>query len=71
VADDVDEGTLDDVAGVIREVAGALRRRRNEIEYPQRPGEALDPDEAPGAIAQADAIVTAATRLVPQLTPFR
>ena len=49
---------------------GALRRRRNEIEYPQRPGEALDPGEAPDAITQADAIVTAATRLVPQLTPF-
>lgn len=49
----------------------ALRRRRSEIEYPQRPGDDIDPSEVPVAIAQAGAIVTAARQLAPQLTLFR
>lgn len=50
---------------------GALRRRRSEIEYPQRPGDDLDANEVPHAIAQAGTIVMAATQLAPQLTLFR
>jgi len=50
---------------------GAMRRRRSEVEYPQRPGDDIDSSEVPTAIGQADAIVAAATRLTPQLTLFR
>lgn len=50
---------------------GSLRRRRSEIEYPQRPGDDIDAGEAPVAIDQAEAIIEAATRLAPQLGLFR
>lgn len=50
---------------------GALRRRRSEIEYPQRPGDDIDPGEVPIAIDQAEAIVDAAVRLAPQLDLYR
>ena len=50
---------------------GALRRRRSEIEYPQRPGDDIDLGEVPVAIDQAEAIIDAATRLAPQLELFR
>jgi hypothetical protein len=46
---------------------GALRRRRAEIEYPQRPGDDIDPAEAIDAIAPAAQILEAAQRLLPQL----
>ena len=50
---------------------GPLRRRRSEIEYPQRPGDDIDPSEIPIAIDQAEAIVDAAVRLTPQLDLYR
>lgn len=50
---------------------GPLRRRRSEIEYPQRPGDDIDPGEVPIAIDQAEAIVDAAVRLAPQLDLYR
>jgi len=49
---------------------GALRRRRNELEYPERPGDDADQDEAPEAIENAEAILTAAQGLLDQLGLF-
>lgn len=49
---------------------GALRRRRNELEYPERPGDDATTDEATEAVANAQAIVTAAEGLLGQLGLF-
>jgi len=49
---------------------GALRRRRNELEYPQRPGDDATIDEATEAVDHAQAIITAARGLLDQLGPF-
>lgn len=49
---------------------GALRRRRNELEYPERPGDDADTDEASEAIESAAAIVAAAEGLLDQLGLF-
>lgn len=49
---------------------GALRRRRNELEYPQRPGDDADVEEASEAVEKAEAIVTAATGLLDELGLF-
>jgi hypothetical protein len=50
---------------------GALRRRRSEIEYPQRPGDDITAAEAESATAAAQAIHDAATALLPQLDIYR
>lgn len=49
---------------------GALRRRRNELEYPERPGDDATQDEASEAIENAEAILTAAQGLLDQLGLF-
>lgn len=49
---------------------GALRRRRNELEYPERPGDDATQNEASEAIENADAILTAAQGLLDQLGLF-
>ncbi|HET9842120.1 MAG TPA: hypothetical protein VFQ01_08955 [Nocardioides sp.] len=49
---------------------GALRRRRNELEYPERPGEDATSDEAREAVSNADAIIAAAKDLLDQLGLF-
>jgi hypothetical protein len=49
---------------------GALRRRRNELEYPDRPGDEANMDEASDAIETAGAIITAAAGLLIQLGLF-
>ena len=49
----------------------ALRRRRSEIEYPQRPGDDIDPSEVPIALDQVAAMIEAATQLTPVLGLFR
>lgn len=49
---------------------GALRRRRNELEYPERPGDDATNDEASDAVENAQAIVTAAQELLDQLGLF-
>lgn len=49
---------------------GALRRRRNELEYPERPDDDATVDEATEAIASAQAIVTATAGLIDQLGLF-
>ncbi len=49
---------------------GALRRRRNELEYPERPGDEATQDEASEAIENAEAILTAAQGLIDQLGLF-
>jgi hypothetical protein len=53
------------------DVFGALRRRRSEIEYPQRPGDDIAPSEAVEAIAAAGRILDAAHKLQPQLEMYR
>ncbi|MDR1264887.1 MAG: hypothetical protein LBK42_04800 [Propionibacteriaceae bacterium] len=52
-------------------VFGALRRRRNELEYPDMPGDQVSPEELAEALADAQRIVDAATRLLPTLGLFR
>lgn len=49
---------------------GALRRRRNELEYPERPGDYATVEEANASIQSAEAIVTAARGLIEQLGLF-
>lgn len=49
---------------------GALRRRRNELEYPERPGDDATHDEASEAVDNAEAIITAAEGLLDQLGLF-
>lgn len=50
---------------------GALRRRRNELEYPDVPDESADLTEAHQAIAAAQDLIEAATKLLPGLSLFR
>lgn len=50
---------------------GTLRRRRSEIEYPQRPGDGVGAGEVPAAIASAELILGAARQLLPQLSLFQ
>jgi len=49
---------------------GALRRRRNELEYPERPGDYATVDEANESIENAQTIITAAEGLIEQLGLF-
>lgn len=49
---------------------GALRRRRNELEYPERPGDESTADEAAEAVDNAEKIITAAQGLLDQLGLF-
>lgn len=49
---------------------GALRRRRNELEYPERPGDDATSEEAAEGIDRADEIVAAAVLLLDQLGLF-
>ncbi|WP_084963605.1 hypothetical protein [Thermoactinospora rubra] len=49
---------------------GVMRRRRNELEYPVYPDEAVDHEEAEQAVAAADAIIDAAHRIVGHLGLF-
>ena len=49
---------------------GAMRRRRNELEYPSEPGQTTTSDEAIEAIADARRLHEAAQRLLPTLSIF-
>lgn len=49
---------------------GALRRRRNELEYPQRPDDDATGEEATGAVDNAQSILDAAQGLLDQLGLF-
>ncbi|MBK5249694.1 MAG: HEPN domain-containing protein [Actinomycetales bacterium] len=49
---------------------GAMRRRRNELEYPSGPGETTTPDEASAAITDAGRIHRAAQQLLTTLPIF-
>jgi len=49
---------------------GAMRRRRNELEYPTGPGETTTHDEAQRAIQDAEALLQAAQQLLPTLSIF-
>ena len=49
---------------------GALRRRRNELEYPLFAGAMVDADEAAAAVATAQDLAAAAARLLPELGIF-
>lgn len=46
---------------------GALRRRRNELEYPERPDDNADTVEADQAVKRASVIIEAAEGLIDQL----
>jgi len=49
---------------------GALRRRRNELEYPERPGDEATVAEANESIENAQAIITAAQGLIDEVGLF-
>ena len=49
---------------------GALRRRRNELEYPERPGDDATNEEASESVENAAAIINAAQGLLDQLGLF-
>ena len=48
----------------------ALRIRRNELEYPDYPDEAVEPDEAHEAVENCRTIIDAAAKLLPHLGMF-
>lgn len=56
--------------GTVFRQFGALRRRRNELEYPERPGDDATVEEASECVEHAAAILTAANDLLPQLGLF-
>lgn len=49
---------------------GALRRRRNELEYPSVPDEEADQGEAERAISDAEDLITASEKLLDRLPLF-
>ena len=49
---------------------GAIRRRRNELEYPSGPGETTTKLEARKAIQDAEGLLLAAQQLLPTLSIF-
>ena len=49
---------------------GALRRRRNELEYPHLPADTATSEEAEQAAGTAQRLITAAGKLLPQLSFF-
>lgn len=49
---------------------GALRRRRNELEYPERPGDDANVEEATDAVEKSQAIIAAARGLLEQVGLF-
>ncbi|MFZ5869688.1 MAG: HEPN domain-containing protein [Actinomycetota bacterium] len=49
---------------------GALRRRRNELEYPERPGDDATVEEASEAVDSAQAIIASANGLLRELGLF-
>jgi len=49
---------------------GAMRRRRNELEYPTGPGETTTYAEAQRAIQDAEGLLQAAQQLMPTLFIF-
>ena len=49
---------------------GALRRRRNELEYPHQPSDTATPEEAEQAAAAAQQLIAAASKMLPQLSFF-
>src|SRR5664280_2786001 len=49
---------------------GAMRRRRNELEYPTGPGETTTPAEAHRAIQDAEGLLQAVHQLMPTLSIF-
>lgn len=49
---------------------GALRRRRNELEYPRMPSDTATTDEAREAAETAERLISAATALLPQIAFF-
>jgi hypothetical protein len=48
----------------------ALRRRRNELEYPSQPADKLTPEEAEQATKTAQQFIDAAGKLLPELSFF-
>jgi hypothetical protein len=49
---------------------GAMRRRRNELEYPSGPGETTTKDEVRKSIQDAEGLLLAAQQLLPTLSIF-
>jgi hypothetical protein len=49
---------------------GALRRRRNELEYPHLPADTASSEEAGDAAGTAQRLISAASELLPQLSFF-
>jgi hypothetical protein len=47
-----------------------MRRRRNELEYPNVPGETTTATEAEQAVADANTLITAASQILDQLPLF-
>lgn len=50
---------------------GMLRRRRSEVEYPQRPGDEIEQSESDDAVAAAARILEGAKQLLPRLALYR
>ena len=64
------DGTIRAQFGAGLRALGGLRRRRNELEYPQHPGERASESEADEALKTATEIITAVAQLLPNLGFF-
>ncbi|HEV2637610.1 MAG TPA: HEPN domain-containing protein [Actinocrinis sp.] len=65
----VEEAVRAQFGRVLREF-GVLRKRRNELEYPEYPDEEASREEAQEAVQIATGIVDAAEKILPQLGIF-
>jgi len=64
------EGVLRAQFGASFRTFGTLRRRRNELEYPELPDEKASAQESDFAVQAADELVTSAASLLPNLGLF-
>jgi hypothetical protein len=64
------EHLLQKASRTLETAGGAMRRRRNELEYPTGPGETTTHTEARRAIQDAEALFLAARQLMPTLAIF-
>lgn len=56
--------------GAVFDPYAVMRRRRNELEYPEFPDETVEQEEAAQAIASASVIISAASKLLEHLGFF-
>ncbi|MDR0345480.1 MAG: hypothetical protein LBI49_20680 [Nocardiopsaceae bacterium] len=67
---DAARAQLDPPMGDVIRRFGAMRRRRNDVEYPDVATKPVDAEEVNAAIPHAQAIIDLADRVLDQMSPF-